>query len=251
MRKQILYVSIVERGKPANLFTTWKQHGRWAWQHRNHIRQWRGSTNDSTDEIDVHKLRRKLEKVTPDGIRHRQLSMLLKNAEIPQRNATRTHRDDCLGGRRLFLVNSTFDSCGKELYKWIIIIILVKLGVASKLRINRCVIDRDEPLPLALEQMEWWVIEKREQRIQAQRKQQEKKQAREAFTNPWLIGMETGMAECNRQLEGTEDAKMQAVLTSMLEINSNKLCLFHKNQGTLALGRQEAPTERKLGTKQS
>ena len=92
-------------------------------------------------------------------------------------------------------------------------------------------------------------ITKREERIQAQRKQQEKEQAREAFTNPWLIGMETGMPECNRQLEGTEDAEMQAVLTSMLEINSNKLRLFHKNQGTL--GRQEALIERKLGTKQS
>ena len=61
--------------------------------------------------------------------------------------------------------------------------------------------------------------------------------------------METGMAECNRQLEGTEDAEMRAVLTSMLQINSNKLRLFHENQGTL--GQQEALIERKLGTKQS
>ena len=57
-----------------------------------------------------------------------------------------------------------------------------------------------------------------------------------------------GMAECYRQLEGTEDAEMRVVLTSMLEINSNKLHLFHENQGTHA--REEAPIERKLGTKQ-
>ena len=57
------------------------------------------------------------------------------------------------------------------------------------------------------------------------------------------------MAECNRQLEGTEDAEMRAVLTSMLKIKSNKLRLVHENQGTL--GQQEALIERKLGTKQS
>ena len=66
--------------------------------------------------------------------------------------------------------------------------------------------------------MEQRAMEKREEGIQAQRKEQEKEQAREAFTNPWLIGMETRMTECNRQLEGTEDAEMRAVLTSMLEI---------------------------------
>ena len=58
------------------------------------------------------------------------------------------------------------------------------------------------------------------------------------------------MAECNRgQLDGTEDAEMRAVLTSMLEINNNKLRLFQENQRTL--GRQEAPIERKLRTKPS
>ena len=97
--------------------------------------------------------------------------------------------------------------------------------------------------------MEQRAMKKREEGIQAQRKEQEKEQAREAFTNPWLIGMETRMAECNRQLEGTEDFEMRAVLTSMLEIDSNKLRLFHENQGTR--GRQEALIKRKLGTKQS
>jgi len=55
-----------------------------------------GSTDDSTDENDLSKLRRELGKAKPDGIRHRQLSMLLKNAEIHQRTATRAHREDRL-----------------------------------------------------------------------------------------------------------------------------------------------------------
>ena len=58
--------------------------------------------------------------------------------------------------------------------------------------------------------------------------------------------METEMAEFNRQLEGTEDAEMQAMLISLLEIKSNKLRLFHENQGTLR--EQEAL---KRGTKQT
>ena len=49
------------------------------------------------------------------------------------------------------------------------------------------VIDPDEPLPLTLDQLEQPAIEKREERIQAQRKQQKKEQVREAFTNRWLI----------------------------------------------------------------
>ena len=77
----------------------------------------------------MNKLQREVEKVTPDGIRHRQLSMLLKSAEIHQRNATGAHRDDCLAGRPRFLVH---------------------LGVVSESQITRRVIDPEEPLPLAL-----------------------------------------------------------------------------------------------------
>ena len=58
-----------------------------------------GSTDDSTDENDLSKLRRELGKAKPDGIRHRQLSRLLKNAEIHQRTATRAHREDRLARR--------------------------------------------------------------------------------------------------------------------------------------------------------
>ena len=113
--------------------------------------------------------------------------MLLNNAETHQRNATRAHRNDCLAGRPQFLVD---------------------VGVVSESQINRRVIDPDEPLPLTLERMEWQAIERREERIQAQRKQQQNEQVREAFINPWLIGMETGLTECNRRLDGTQDAEM-------------------------------------------
>ena len=77
----------------------------------------------------MNKLQRELEKVTPDGIRQRQLSMLLKSAEIHQRNATRAHRDDRLAGRLRFLVD---------------------LSVARESQTTRRMIDPDEPLPLAL-----------------------------------------------------------------------------------------------------
>ena len=104
-------------------------------------------------------------------------------------------------------------------------------------------IDPDEPLPSTLEQIERQASENREERMQVQKRQQEQEKVLKAFTNPWLVGMETEMAECNRRLEGTEDAEMPAVLMSFLEINSNKVRLFHQNQG--ALGKQEALTERK------
>ena len=140
------------------------------------------STNDSMDEDDLKKLRRELGKATPDGIRHRHLSMLPKNAENQKRKVTRAHWDDRLTGRHRFLVD---------------------LGVASESQINRRVVDPDEPLPSTLEKLERQASEKREERIQAQRRQQEQEKAREAFTNPWLVGMETEMAECNRRLQGT------------------------------------------------
>ena len=79
--------------------------------------------------------------------------------------------------------------------------------------------------------------------MQVQKRKQEQEKGRNAFTNPWLVRMETEMAECNRRLEGTEDAKMRSVLAGLLEINSIKLHLFHQNQGTLR--KHKALTERK------
>jgi len=148
--------------------------------------------------------------------------MLLKNAETHQRTATRAHREDRLAGRRRFLID---------------------LGVASESQINRRVTDPDGPLPSTPEQMERQASDEREKRMQKPQRQREQEKARKAFSNPWLVRMEAEMAECNRRLEGTKDAEMRAVLTSLLEINSNKLRVFHQNQGTL--GKQEALAERK------
>ena len=51
------------------------------------------------------------------------------------------------------------------------------------------------------------------------------------------------MSEHSKRVERMKDAGERAVLHSLLEINSNKLRLFHEGQGTLGL--QEAVTERK------
>lgn len=52
------------------------------------------------------------------------------------------------------------------------------------------------------------------------------------------------MSEHSKRMEQTTDGEEQAVLHSLLEINSNKLHLFDKGQGTLGL--QEAVKERKM-----
>ena len=220
--KQILSVSIVEENLPS---CSWPESSTENEPDNTEITtsDSEGSITDDSTAVDyLSKLRRELGKANEDGIRHRQLSMLLRIAETHQKTATSAHRENRLAGRRRFLID---------------------LGVASESQINRRVIDPDEPLPSTLEQMEQQASEKREERMQVQKRQQEQEKARKAFTNPWLVGMETEMAECNRRLEGTEDAEMRAVLTSLLEINSNKLRLFHQNQGTL--GKHEALTERK------
>ena len=51
------------------------------------------------------------------------------------------------------------------------------------------------------------------------------------------------MSEHSKRVERMKDAGERAVLHSVLEINSNKLHLFHEGQGTLRF--QEAVTERK------
>lgn len=172
--EQILSVSIVEENLPS---CSWPESGTEHEPDNTEIASDSegGSTDDSTDGDDLNRLRLELCKAKPDGIRHRQLSMLLKNA-------------DRLAGRRRFLVD---------------------LGVASELQINRRVIDPDEALPSTLEEMERQACEKREERIQAQKKQQEQEKARKAFTNPWLVGMETEMQSVTGGLRGQKTPKYQ------------------------------------------
>jgi len=88
--------------------------------------------------------------------------------------------------------------------------------VASESQIFRRVTDPDEPLPSTLEQMERQASDEREERKQEQQRQRKQEKARKAFSNHWLVRMEAEMAECNRRLEGTEDAEMRAVLMSLL-----------------------------------
>jgi len=130
-----------------------------------------GSADDSTDENDLSKLRRKLGKAKPDVIRHRQLSLSLKNAETHQRSATRAHCEDRLAGRRRFLID---------------------LGVANESQINRRVTDPDGPLPSTLEQMEKQASDEREERMQKQQRQREQEKARKAFSNPCRNGSGDG-----------------------------------------------------------
>lgn len=180
-----------------------------------------GSTDDNTDEGDLSKLRRELEKATPDGIRHRQLSMLLKNAET-QRAATRTLRDYRLAGRRRFLVN---------------------LGAASESQASRLVTDPDDPLPTDLERKKEKALEERRVVRAAQQQHENEDKAKQVYSHRWLLDMEKEMSEHSKRLEQTTDSEEQAVLHSLLEINSNKLRLFHQGKGTLGL--QEAVKERK------
>lgn len=206
--EQILSVSIVEENLPS---CSWPESGTEHEPDNTEIASDSegGSTDDSTDGDDLNRLRLELCKAKPDGIRHRQLSMLLKNA-------------DRLAGRRRFLVD---------------------LGVASELQINRRVIDPDEPLPSTQKEMERQACEKREERIQAQKKTTGTRKSEKGIYQSLACRNGNGNAECNRRLEGTEDTEMPTVLMSLLEINSNKLRLLYQNQGTL--GKQEALTERK------
>ena len=183
------------------------------------------TTYDSSDEGDLMKLRREIETAEPDGIRQRQLSMLLKNAEARQKAQKRfqkTRRDHRLAGRRRLLVN---------------------LGVVGESQADRLITDPDCPLPPTLEQKHQQAIKDRNERLEAQKQREDREKVRRAFSNPWLENMEKEMAECNWRFERTKDAEMRAVLKSLMEIDSDKLRAFH--QGQSSLGLQLAVEERK------
>ena len=55
------------------------------------------------------------------------------------------------------------------------------------------------------------------------------------FSNPWLLEIEKEMAENNMRLERGTDPDMSATLTSLLEIDCEKLRALHEKQGTLRL----------------
>ena len=175
------------------------------------------SESDSTDsscENDLDKLRCELEKAKPNGLRHRQISMLLKNAERHQEATTKALRDHRLAGRRRCLVD---------------------LGVVSESQADILITDPDSTLPPTLELRKQEAREYRAERLLAQKRRDEQEKVESVFANPWLLEMEKETAECNWRLEKTEDAEMRSVLTSLLEINCEKLRAFHEGQGTLRL----------------
>ena len=122
------------------------------------------SEEGSSYEGDLSKLRRAVEKALPDGIRHRQLKMLLKNAEKRQeavRRHNETMRDYRLAGRRRMLVN---------------------LGVVSESQANRLVTDPESPLPSSLQQREHQAIEEWKERLVVWKRREDEEKARRAYS---------------------------------------------------------------------
>ena len=184
------------------------------------------NSEESSTEGDWKKLREELARAVPAGIRHRQLTMLLKNVEARRKSRKRiskTRRGDRLAWRKRQLVN---------------------LNVMSEFQADRMISVPDEPLPASLEQREQQAIYKRNERLAAQKLHEDEEKVRRAFVNAQLENMEKEMAEDNWRLEKTQlDANMRATLQSLLEINSDKLRGFHQNHGTL--GMKLAVQERK------
>jgi len=51
-----------------------------------------------------------------------------------------------------------------------------------------------------------------------------------AHENPWLVNLRKKMAEHGKRTEELENYEEQAVMKSLLEINSNNLRLYYKGQ---------------------
>ncbi|CAH3186367.1 unnamed protein product, partial [Porites evermanni] len=173
--------------------------------------------SDSSDENEnnnhIDKLRHELEKAVPGGFRHRQLSMLLRNAQT-QHKAIQNRQ---IAGRRRYLVN---------------------LGVTSKSQADRLITHPDELLPTDLARREQQALKDRAERLEKQRERDEQKKEKKAFSNPWLLEIEKEMAENNMCLERGTDPDMSATLGSLLEIDCEKLRTFHEKQETPRISRK-------------
>lgn len=109
------------------------------------------NSEESSTEGDLKKLREELARAVPAGIRHRQLSMLLKNVEARRKRRKRfakTRRADRLAWRKRQLVD---------------------LNVMSEYQADRIISDPDEPLPASLEQRDEQAIQERSERLEAQK----------------------------------------------------------------------------------
>ncbi|CAH3165119.1 unnamed protein product [Porites evermanni] len=168
------------------------------------------SSDENEDNNHIDKLRHEFEKAVPGGFWHRQLSMLLRNAQT-QHKAIQERQ---IAGRQRYLVN---------------------LGVTSKSQADRLITHPDEPLPTDLARREQQALNDRAERLEKQRERDEQEKVKKAFSNPWLLEIEKEMAENNMRLERGTDPDMSATLTSLLEIDYEKLHVFHEKQGTLRL----------------
>ena len=102
------------------------------------------SSDEDEDNNHIDKLRYELEKVVPRGFRHRQLSLILREAQT-QHKAIRDRR---ITGRRRYLAN---------------------LGVTSKSQADRLITDPNEPLPTDLACREQQTLKDRVERVEMQR----------------------------------------------------------------------------------
>ena len=163
-------------------------------------------------------LRASLALASPGTLRYRHISFMLESVETTN-NAARDRR---LAHQRRMLVD---------------------LGVVEESEARELIVDPDDELPASLERKKEEALEQRRAlRASKQQKENEEK-AKKVYTNRWLLDMENEMAEQSKRVEITTDSEERAVLYSLLEINSNKLRLFHEGQGTLKL--KEAVQERK------
>ena len=107
--------------------------------------------------------------------------------------------------------------------------------MTSKSQADRLITDPDEPLPTDLARREQQALKDRAERLEKQRERDEQEKVKKAFSNPWPLETEKEMAENNMRLERGAEPDMSATLTSLLEIDCEKLGAFHEKQGTLRL----------------
>ena len=174
-------------------------------------------SNGQEDETTAA-LRASLALTSPGSLRYRHISFMLKSVESTNQAA----RDRRLAHQHRMLVD---------------------LGVVEESEARELIVDPDEQLPASLERKKEEALEHRRALRASKQQHENEERARQVYTNRWLLDMEKEMAEQSKRVELTTDGEERAVLHSLLEINSNKLRLFHEGQGTLRL--QEAVQQRK------
>lgn len=173
--------------------------------------------SDTSETSGLETLRREEETTDKEGLRGRQLAIMLQSKERVNRVRKRTSeaiRNRRLADRRSFLV---------------------ELGVVGPLEANEQVTDPDSPLPTPLEERKERAIQERKKQRELQERLDEQEKIKRAYENPWLVNLEKEMADHSKRMEETENDEERAVMKSLLEVNSDKLRLYHERKGTLRL----------------